>query len=180
MDSSRRTLLKVGAAGAALLALGGIGLTLQPTHEVAPQEPLRAFDPRAFSILAAVAETICPGGDDLPTAHEAEVAEKIDALFYQLSPAATVELSQLLRLLENALAGLFLDLRPRPFTACSPATRARVLEAWRTSRLATRRAGFKALCGLCNAAYWGTPATWGHTGYPGPSDFSDQLQGTGG
>lgn len=177
MNPSRRTLLKVGAAGGALLVLGGLGLTLQPTVKVTPKRPLEALDPRAFSILAAVAETLCPGGGDLPTASDAEVAEKIDALLHQMSPLATVELSQLLRLVENALAGFLLDLRPRPFTACSAKTRARVLEDWRTSHLATRRAGFKALCGLCNAAYWGTPSTWPHVGYPGPPDFSDQLQG---
>lgn len=177
MDPTRRTLLAVGAAGAAVLVLGGLGLALQGTVLRAPARPLRALHPREFSILAAIADRICPGGDTLPTAVEAEVAEKVDDLLARLDPAVTVELSQLLRLIENALVGLAFDGRVRTFTALPPDGQDRVLAAWRTSRFPLRRQGFKALAGLCNASYWATPATWPHTGYPGPPDYASLVQG---
>lgn len=172
MDPTRRTLLAAGAAGAVALALGGVGLALQGTVPRAPGAPLVALDPRAFSVLAAVADRICPGGGGLPTASEARVAEKLDQLLSTLDPAVTVELSQLLRLIENALVGFAFDGRIRAFTALTPERQDRVLEGWRTSRLPLRRAGFKALAGLCNATYWATPSTWPHTGYPGPPDYT--------
>lgn len=172
MDPTRRTLLAVGTAGAVALALGGVGLALQATVPRPPDGPLKALDARAFSILAAVADRICPGGAGLPTASEARVPEKLDDLLSTLDPAVTVELSQLLRLIENALVGFAFDRRIRAFTALAPERQDAVLEGWRTSRLPLRRAGFRALAGLCNASYWATPSTWPHTGYPGPPDFT--------
>ena len=121
MDPTRRTLLTVGAAGALALALGGVGLALQGTVPRVPAQALRALDARSFSILAAIVDRLCPGGDGLPTAAEALVAEKLDALLYSLDPAVTVELSQLLRLTENALVGFAFEGRIRSFTALSPA-----------------------------------------------------------
>ena len=177
MDPTRRTFLVVGAAGAAALALGGFGLALQGTVMREPSQMLLALSPREFSILAAIADRISPGGEGLPTASEAGVAEKLDELLYKLDPTVTVELSQLLRLIENALVGLAFDGRVRVFTALSPEEQDRVLEGWRTSRFPLRRAGFKALCGLCNAVYWATPSTYAHTGYPGPPDFASVVLG---
>jgi len=172
MDPTRRTLLAVGAAGALALALGGVGLALQGTVPRAPDRPLKALDERGFSILAAICERMCPGGDGLPSATEARVPEKLDDLLATLDPAVTVELSQVLRLIENALTGLAFDGRVRTFTALSPERQQTVLEGWRTSRFPLRRAAFKALAGLCNATYWATPSTWPHTAYPGPPDFT--------
>ncbi len=176
MEPSRRRFIQVGIAGAALLAVGGVGLSLQGTVLRAPARPLRALDARSFSVLAALADRVCPGGDGLPGASEVQVAERLDDLLFAAAPAMAEEVSQALALLENALAGAIFDQRFTPFTAASPAAQDRVLERWRTSRLSVRRAAFKALVGLCNLTYWGAPETWPSLGYPGPPDFRAVLE----
>ena len=56
-------------------------------------------------MLAAVADVICPGGPDLPSAWELEVPEAIDELMSRKHPADVAELSQGLLLLDNAAVG---------------------------------------------------------------------------
>jgi hypothetical protein len=175
MAWTRRSFLQVGVFGAALLAVGGTGLALRPGVLRPPRRALRALDATAFSVLAAVAERVAPGspgGAPFPPASELLVAEKIDELLSTSDPAMTTELTQALLLLENALAGLVLDGRPRAFTACTPGEQDAVLEGWRTSRLHVRRQVYKALRGLCASAYYGSPEVYAAVGYPGPPDFS--------
>lgn len=168
MNTSRRRFLQVSLAGAGLLALGGVGLSWQPTVLRTPSQPLRALSPRAYSVLAAVAERVCPGGDGLPSATEIDVASLIDGLLATMHPGVAGELERVLGLMENAVAGLVFDGNPRPFTASSPAVQDAVLDAWRTSRLSLRRQAFGAVKGLVASAYHAHPATFAGVGYPGP------------
>lgn len=176
MAWNRRRFLQVGLLGAGVLALGGVGLALRPGALRAPRRPLRVLDATAFSVLAAVAERVAPGGTGadgarFPPASEVLVAEKLDELLSTSDPAMATELTQALLLLENALAGLVLDGRPRAFTACTPDEQDVILEAWRTSRLQVRRQVYKALRGLCASTYYGSPEVFAAVGYPGPPDF---------
>lgn len=171
MALTRRTLLTAGGAGAALLAVGGVGLGLRPSVLRPAPSGLSVLDPTAYSVLAAVADRVAPGDDVLPPASELGVAAAVDALLATMDPLAAQELVQALHLLENALAGFLLDGRTTTFTAASPAEQDRVLEAWRTSGIAVRRKAFKALRGLCASAYFANPATYAACGYPGPPDY---------
>lgn len=168
MSLSRRTVLRYGLGGAALLAVGGVGLGLRPGVLREPKAPLRALDAVAFSVLAAVAERVAPGGQGFPAASALGVPEKVDALLASSDPGLAAEVSQALKLLENALTGLLLEGRTRPFTACSAAEQDAVLESWRTSGLLVRRQVYKALRGLCASAYYASPETYAAVGYPGP------------
>ncbi|MCB9664599.1 MAG: gluconate 2-dehydrogenase subunit 3 family protein [Alphaproteobacteria bacterium] len=169
----RRAFLGLGLLGGAALALGGVGLALQPGVARAPATPLQALSPRAFSVLAAVADRVCPGGEGAPGAAEVGVAEKVDALLATSPPTFRTDIEQALLLLENALPGLLLDGRARPFTACDAATQDATLEAWQTSSLGLRRQVYKGVRGLVVAAYFGSPETYrSASGYPGPPDFS--------
>ncbi len=168
MTPTRRGLLKLGLLGSALLGVGGVGLALQPTHARAPRVALRALDERTFSILAAVADAVCPGADGLLGAWELQVPERVDAHLDRLHPADVAELKQALLLLENGLAGLVLDGRPRAFSACDLETRSRVLARWKQSRIGVRRQAYRALVSLVSASYWTQPATFAFVGYPGP------------
>lgn len=170
---SRRTVLRYGLGGAALLAAGGVGLSLRSTVLRAPRRPPRVLSPEEFSILAAVAERIAPGGNGFPPASELEVAEKIDDYLFFKPDEVRAEFRQVLHLLENALAGLLLDLRPRTFTGSSPAQQDAILADWQHSRLHVRRTAFVALHGLCTATYYSNPATYALVGYPGPPDFGN-------
>jgi hypothetical protein len=171
MGLSRRSLLGLGVAGAAVLALGGTGLALQSTVMRTPAAPLRALSPRAFSILAAIVDRICVPGPGMPAPAELQVAEGIDGLLATMDPATVAELEQGLLLFENALTGLLLDGRPRTFTSLAPDEQDAVIAAWRSSRLGLRRKVYKALRGIIAAAYHGNPATYAAVGYPGPPDF---------
>lgn len=172
---TRRNVLKFGIAGAALLALGGVGLGLRGTVRHAPKAPLLVFDEVEFSVLWAVAERVCPANGAFPAASTVGVAEKIDALMASLDPGTQAETKAVLRLVENALPGLLLDGRFTTFTGSSPAAQDAVLEGMRTSRLHLRRTMFKALGGLVGATYYAQPEVWGAVGYPGPPDALRRL-----
>lgn len=168
MRLTRRQVIRFGIGGAALLALGGVGLSLQRTVSRTPRAALQSLSEREFSILAAVADRIAPGGGAFPSAWDARVPEKLDALFATMHPGAVDELKQALALLENAAAGLLLDGRTSTFTGSSPSQQDEILEGWRTSALQVRRTGFKALNGLVGATYWSSSDVFSAVGYPGP------------
>src|SRR4051812_9544831 len=56
----RRTFLKRGLLGGAVLAVGGVGaLAAYPSRvKYAPTEPLRVLNPRTFNIMASVAARV--------------------------------------------------------------------------------------------------------------------------
>jgi hypothetical protein len=169
---SRRSLIKAGVAGTGLLAVSGVGLSLQSTVYRAPQRALLALSEREYSIIAAAADRLCPNEPDLPSAATLLVAEEVDSAVARMHPGAATEFKQLLALLENAVAGLVFDQRARPFTACAPTVQDRVLRTWQLSRFSLRRTGFRAISGLCLAAYWAHPDTWASVGYGGPPQFN--------
>ena len=137
-----------------------------------PTRPLKALDPLEFSILWAVADRIAPHGDGAPTASSLGIPELIDETLSKMHPVDVADLKKLLRTIESATIGLLLDGRPTPFTASSPAIQDKTLVSWRESRITLRRSGYKALHKVCTSAYWGTPATYALSGYPGPPNFS--------
>lgn len=173
MTTSRRTILKHGLVGTGLLVIGGVGLGLRGTHYRQARRPLNILTQRQFSTLAAVADRISPGDEDLPSAWDMEVAEKIDLLMASKAPADAEEFAMVLDLLENALVGAVLDFRITTFTGSSRAVQDAVLHGMRTSSISARRTMFIALRGLCTAAYWGDPRTHAVTGYEGPPNFGN-------
>lgn len=169
---TRRTVLRFGLVGATLLALGGVGLAVQRTALVSPRRPLRVLSEREFSVLVAWSDTLAPGGPGLPPASALGVAEQVDELLSWLHPGDAGDVRLALLLVENALPGvIFGEGRARPFTRCSPAERAAVLESMRTSWLPLRRTLWKALSGLVTGAYWSGRETWAWSGYPGPPAY---------
>lgn len=161
----RRTFLKRGAIGGALLALGAGGLLAWPGRMVAaPKRALKSIDGRAFQVLVAVAQRIVA----VPGADAVEIAHRVDETFVYASAEARHDLGALLGLLEAALPGAVLDFRLGPFTTLSPARQDVVLRTWRDSSIAVRRAGFEALRKVCLAAHYGDPATWASIGHPQP------------
>jgi hypothetical protein len=164
--TGRRTFLKRGLLGGAVLLLGGgVGLSLHPSREVAaPREPLVTLPPSAFQVLVAIAGRVVVGEDADPVA----IAHTVDQSLAAAAEETRSEVAQLLGLFENALAGLLFDGRARPFTRLEPEDRDRVLRAWRDSRLTLRRSGYQALRRMCLAAHYGRDEAWGPLGYPPP------------
>lgn len=173
MSFSRRTFLRRGLGGSAILLAGGFGLSLQPTVRRAPQERLLALDSKSFSILAAVADRMIPAAPGFLSAAELRVPEQIDALLASSEPGVAKEVERALGLVESGVVGLVLDRRPRAFTRLPPDEQDRVLAAWRDSRWKLRRAIYQALHGLCMAVAYSSPATFPSLGYPGPPPLGE-------
>jgi hypothetical protein len=169
---TRRHFLELSAAGALLLSLTAAGLAPRAIAGEPPAEDLQALSPKAFRVLEAVAETVCPGSmPPFPSASQLDLARSVDAYLATLHPADVAELEQALMLLESGAAGLLLGGRPRRFTACSPRARARALARWRESRLTVLRKAYKALRSLCATTYYADRRVYSSVGYPGPPDF---------
>lgn len=165
---NRRGFLKKGLFGSALLVLGGGGLALQPTRRLAPPpERLLVVGERGFQVLVAVAARVVT----VAGADPAAIARGVDEALSRAVPEGQKDLADLLGLFENALPGLLLDGRARPFTQLDPAAQDRVLASWRDSRLVLRRSGYQALRKLCLGVYYGDGATWPALHYPGPIDL---------
>lgn len=164
----RRSFLKKGLAGGALLALGGAGLGLFPGRRLAsPAQALRVLDDRAFQVMVAIAGRVVP----LPSADPVAIAHNVDLALSRAAPEAQSDMVKLLGLFENALPGLLLDGRTAPFTRLGPEAQDRALERWRDSRLVLRRGGYHAVRRLCLAAWYGERAAWASLRYGGPPDL---------
>lgn len=173
---NRRSVLKLGLLGGGALALGSVTLSTRATALRPPAVPLRLLTPQEFSILAAVADRVCPGHDAFPPAAAMQVAERVDALLANAHRGLSGEIRQLLHLFENGLANFIFDRRPRPFTRMAPDEQDAALRDWQHSSIDLRRTGYKALTGLVTAAYYSNPATYAAVGYPGPPDISPQSE----
>jgi hypothetical protein len=171
----RRSFLKKGLLGGALLLLGGaLPIALRSGDDggaVQPRRPLKLLTAREYAIFAAIAARIVPGDDagpGWPSAQAVDCAGKLDELMARVHPAVGGELRQLLRLFENGLTGLLTTWQPTPFTRASASEQDARLTAWRRSRLTILRSGYQALKRLAQATYYSSPETYGRVGYPGP------------
>jgi hypothetical protein len=170
----RRSFLKKGLVGGALLFLGGGAASIAlrgGIDRARPRGALQLFTAREYAIFAAIAARIVPGdgaGPDWPTADALDCAGKADALMAQAHPAVGAELRQLLHLFESGLAGLLTSFQPTPFTRLSPAEMDARLMAWRRSRITVLRSGYQAVKRLAQATYYSSPETYPRVGYPGP------------
>jgi hypothetical protein len=164
----RRSLFKLGFAGAAVLVLAGGGLALWQ-RGLAADGHLTAAGRAVFSALArAILDGSLPADAVAQrTAIDAHLL-RVDAAIAAFPPAVRSELADLLGLLANApgriaFAGLTSD-----WPNASVADLQAMLESWRFSSLALRQQAYHALRELTNAAYYADPQAWAAMGYPGP------------
>lgn len=163
----RRTLLKLGATSAALLAIvGGTVALIQPGLErgaltTAGREVFRAVGlgvlDKTLPEQLAAKETALTG-----------LLGRIDVLISALPLHAQAELSQLLSILASgagrrALAGLV-----TPWPEASAIQVQAALQEMRLSSLAVRQQAYAALHDIAAGAYFLEPSTWPMLGYPGP------------
>jgi len=166
----RRSFLKWGLAGTALLALGGgTWLATRRTRPIASLGgPFLALSAEEVAVIVALSERLVPSRAGFPGPLDVEVPRRVDAIVAMSPEPVQEEIRQLLRLFENALAGFLLDGQFRTFTDSSPGQQDARIRAWQTSRYTLRRTGYRAMKKLVYAAYYGASATWAAIGYPGP------------
>jgi hypothetical protein len=165
----RRTLLKLGVASGAALALlgGGAALLFEPAWRDG------RLSPNGETIFVAVARAVLDGSLPIDTAARRSALgahlERMSATLRSMSPSAQTEVARLLALLSTppgrlAMAGLTSDWE----SAQTPQIQL-ALKAMRTSRLLLRRQAYHALRDLTHAAYFSDRSTWTQLGYPGPA-----------
>jgi hypothetical protein len=164
----RRTLLGLGLAGSALVALsaGGIAWMFEPAWR---DDRLL---PAGKHVLGAVARAVLDG--HLPDAPRAQTQaieqhlERINHLLRNLPPHTQAEVAEMLALLALPPARLALASLATPWESANVAQVQESLRSMRTSTLLVRRQIFTALRDLTRGAYFADAATWPSMRYPGP------------
>lgn len=163
----RRSLFKLGAASAALLALGGGAAALLQSGlqngklADAGREVFRA-------VGCAVLQGSLPAEGAARQAALDGLLERIDALTLALPPHAQDELSQLLSLLASVPGRHLLVGLDHAWTVASEADIQQAMQGMRFSSLALRQQAYAALHDITAAAYFADVSTWPQLGYPGP------------
>ena len=164
----RRTFLKRGLLGGALLSIGGgTALVFSPGKlHFLPTAPLKALDRKTFNVMAAIAARVVtvPGADPVAIAHT------IDGALAFAVPEARHDIVQVLGLFDNALIGLLIEGQPHPFTRLDGPAQDAALLAWRDSPLVLIRGAYRALKNLCTTSFYRKESTWALVGYPGPPE----------
>jgi hypothetical protein len=172
---ARRSILKRGLVGGAVLALGGgTALFLRQGKEwELPPEGLLTLSPREYAVVMALAARMVPVSGEFPSLDKVRVGFNADRILTQVDPTALKEMKQLLNLFENALPNFLFGFRFSPFTQLRDAEQDEVIGEWSRSTLTVRRTGHTALRGLVLAAYFVKRETWAAVGYPGPPNLHD-------
>lgn len=165
----RRTLLKLGLASTAVLALAGgaAGWLLQPGLQ--PDGRLSGAGREVFSAVGrAVLDRSLPAQEDARQQALGGLLDRIDTLVQALPPHAQAELSKLLSLLGSATGRQAVAGLDRPWAQASSAGLQQALQGMRLSGLALRQQAYAALHDIATGAYFADAATWPLLGYPGP------------
>ena len=170
---SRRTLLRTGLLGTLVVVVGGGAVASRKTKlRRAPRGGLRVLTLAEYSILAAIADRVCPEPrPGVPGATALDIAGLADRLFEKAGDDAKKGVKTALAVFENGLTGAMFFERVTPFTQLSAAEQDEVLTAFRDSRVGIRRTIYRALSSLAASMYYGHPDVWDGIGYPGPADI---------
>jgi len=164
----RRSLFKLGLAGAAVLVLAGGGLALWQRGLTAEGQLTLA----GRAVFEALARAILDGSLPADASAQRAVLDahllRVGAAISAFPPAVRGELADLLGLLASAPGRLAFAGLAKDWPDASVAELQAMLEGWRFSPLALRQQAYHALRELTNATYYADPQAWAALGYPGP------------
>jgi hypothetical protein len=164
----RRTLLSLGVAGSAVVALsaGGIAWMFEPAWRDSQ------LLPAGRRVLGAVARAVLDGHlpDDAAAQGRAveQHLERMNALLRSLPPHTQAEVAELLALLALPPTRLALTSLAKPWDEATVAEVQSSLRTMRSSSLLLRRQAYTALRDLTRGAYFADASTWPAMRYPGP------------
>jgi hypothetical protein len=163
----RRTLLKLGAVSAAVLAVAGGAVAWMPAG--LQDGRLGPAGREVFSAVGrAVLDQSLPRDDAPRRAALNGLLDRIDELTVALPPHAQAELSQLLSVLASTPGRRILAGLSETWPLATEARIQQALQGMRLSDLAMRQQAYAALHDITAAAYFSDASTWGQLGYPGP------------
>jgi hypothetical protein len=164
----RRTLLGLGVAGAALLALAGGGAALM--HERAWRDG--QLLPAGRRVLAAIARAVLDGSLPIDVAAQATAIDRhlmrMQATVSAMPTHTQNEVADLLALLSMPPLRISLTGLSSPWEQAPVADVQAALQSMRQSSLLLRRQAYGALRDLTHAAYFADASTWPLLRYPGP------------
>jgi hypothetical protein len=167
---SRRSLLKIGVLGGAVLATAGVTVALVDRFASAPAQGHLALRPADLPILAALVPVMLEGAVEQTRLSDA-AQNTIQGLDHQLAHLSP----EMLKLTRQMLDVLALPVTRGPLTgiwsgweSASPEAVRHFLARWENSALALLRMGHASLLQLVMMAWYAQPESWAHCGYPGP------------
>ncbi len=163
----RRTLLTLGIASAAVLAVaGGTAALLRPGLHAGV---LTDAGREVFSAMGrGILDKSLPDQEGPRQIALQGLLARIDVLAQGLAPHAQTELSQLLSLLSSTPGRLAMTGLVTPWANASVTDIQQALQGMRVSSLAIRQQAYAALHDITAGAYFSDSATWALLGYPGP------------
>ena len=165
----RRTLLRLGLASGAVLALAGGGMALL----YAPGMRDGQLTAAGRAVFAAVARGVLDGSLPVePKMQEAALSahlDRLDEILRVMSPHTQGEVAELLVVLNSAPGRLAMAGLTPDWLQASVAQLQVALQGMRVSRISLRQQAYHALRDLTHAAYFSGSATWVQLGYPGPT-----------
>ncbi|HET9976086.1 MAG TPA: hypothetical protein VFQ20_01505 [Burkholderiaceae bacterium] len=172
----RRTLLGMGIAGSAVLAVAGGGAWLLRASRAWRDGRLLPDGQRVLRAVArGVLDGSLPDGVRAPGAQAAALDAhlvRMQASLAALSPAAQREVDELLTLLATAPGRVALATLAPAWEDASVHDIQQALQSMRFSSIALRRQAYQALRDLTHVAFFADPSTWARLGYPGPLRIS--------
>lgn len=163
----RRTLLKVGIATGALLAVAGGTLALLRPGRADGRLTVPAQV--MFTALArAVLAELLPAQDADQARAMQGLLQRIEGTIAGMPPGLQAEVDELLTIAASAPGRLALLGVGSSWDAVSTDELTRALQALRLSGLALRQQVFHAFRDMIAAAWFAEPATWAAIGYGGP------------
>jgi hypothetical protein len=160
----RRSFLRTATGGTAAIAAASlipVGCSREYPQAAAAGVSLRALSEKQYAVARAAAEVLVT---DSPVSAD-RIATDLDTELAIAGEPMLADMRTVLTLMEH---GTVLALRPRRFTALSPAAREAVLNNWARSRFNLRRAAYQALRGFIIYFAYIDDSTRPLTGFPGP------------
>jgi len=166
---SRRTLLKTGLIGFALVSASSAALLLQKPKPRAVIGGLLVLSAEEANVLGALADRLCPANvPGAPGARGTNLVARVDALLDSVDVESQKGVKVALMLFDSAFTGALFGERVRPFSQLQGEQQDAVIRNWQHSGIGFRRTLMRALSSLVMSAYWIDPRTWPRIGYPGP------------
>src|SRR5690349_11994597 len=114
---SRRSLMKTGLVGVALVSVGSAALLFSPAREESVPGALEHFSAKEAAILAALTRRLCPaGGPGAPGADAVGLVALLDKALASADQETIKALRVGVTIFDNAFTGALFGERLRPFS----------------------------------------------------------------